>query len=82
MAQYTVKFDLSTAKAAGGNSIIGNSSSGEIDITVDEPFDKESAMTDTELISDLKAFLLQEIPAVRKMGAIISFKITDITPKQ
>lgn len=82
MAQYTIKFKFSTARPGRGKgAITGNSGDGELDITVDGPFDPVAAKTDTDLIEGCKQHLQQTNTKLQKMGVIVSFEIWEIVNK-
>lgn len=81
MAQYTVKCKFMTAKAGrSASSIVGGSATGEIDITVDGPFDIDKMKTDNNLIEGCK----QEFSSNPgfKGCAIIGLEILEIIEKK
>ena len=75
--EYTVKCQFNTARAGRGGSISGSSGGGEVDITVDGPFDKANT-TDPELIQ-MCTGMLQANPKIK--GTIISLNIVEIVDK-
>lgn len=78
MAEYTVKFKYSTARAGRGKGeVVGGGGQGELDITVDGPFNKKDTKN-PELVEGCKNHIKNEH---RIKDAIISFEITEIVDK-
>ncbi len=75
--EYTVKCKFSTARAGRGNSISGSSGTGEVDITVEGPFDPQN-INDPQLVQYSRQ-VLQANPQMR--GTIISLQILEIKEK-
>lgn len=75
---HTVKINMQTAKATGRKGgISGKSLSGEVDITVEGPFDPEESKNDPELLQSCLEIIRQN-PAMAGKGIIVSAEIVEI----